>query len=453
MSTGSALLLGLVLLAANGFFVAAEFALLAARRSRIEQLAAEGSRRARSASAGLRELSLMLAGAQLGITMASLGLGAVAEPAVAHLLEGALEPLGVPAAALHTIAFAIALSIVVFLHMVVGEMAPKSWAISHPERSALALAPFFRAYVLVFRPFIRFLNASANVVVRMLGVTPQDERAMAHSPADLNLLLEESGNEGTLGDAHALLLSRTLRLSEREAQAAMTPRWNVVSVGADATVDEVERTAAEAGLSRLLVCEGDVDHAIGVLHVRDAIVLDEPQRSTARARDLAQPVLATHEMHALDDLLADMRRIHRHFAVVVDELGVVSGIVTLEDIIEEIIGDFEDESDRPGHRIRRTGDGQWLVAGTVRPEELADVTGLQLPEGDWDTVAGYVIATLDRIPSVGDSARAPGLRLTVRSMDNFAVTEVAVQIDSGHDGHDGHDGHEGRPGRHPAADR
>ena len=338
MSTPAALVVGLALLAANGFFVAAEFALLAARRSRIEQLAAAGQRRAQSALAGLRELSLMLAGAQLGITAASLGLGAVAEPAVAHLLEEVLEPLGIPDALLHPIAFAVALSLVVFLHMVVGEMAPKSWAISHPERSALGVAPFFRAYVRLFRPFIRFLNTTANAVVRLCGVTPQDERAMTHSPADLVLLLEESSSQGTLADTHAQLLSRTLRFSGRDALAAMTPRRDIVSVPAHASVDEIERVAAAGGLSRLLVCDGDLDHPVGVVHVRDALVVDDTHRARLRARDLAGPVLATPESHALDDLLTDMRRHHRHFAVVIDELGVVAGIVTLEDVIEQIIG-------------------------------------------------------------------------------------------------------------------
>ena len=430
MSTPAALVVGLALLAANGFFVAAEFALLAARRSRIEQLAAAGQRRAQSALAGLRELSLMLAGAQLGITAASLGLGAVAEPAVAHLLEEVLEPLGIPDALLHPIAFAVALSLVVFLHMVVGEMAPKSWAISHPERSALGVAPFFRAYVRLFRPFIRFLNTTANAVVRLCGVTPQDERAMTHSPADLVLLLEESSSQGTLADTHAQLLSRTLQLSGRDALAAMTPRRDIVSVPAHASVDEIERVAAAGGLSRLLVCDGDLDHPVGVVHVRDALVVDDTHRARLRARDLAGPVLATPESHALDDLLTDMRRDHRHFAVVIDELGVVAGIVTLEDVIEQIIGDFEDESDRPRRRIRRVGETSWLVAGTVRPAELADNTGLVLPHGDWDTIAGYVIATLDRIPEIGDSVQAPGLRLEVRAMDNYAITELAIHTET-----------------------
>ena len=430
MSTPVALIVGLVLLAVNGFFVAAEFALLAARRSRIEQLAAAGERGAHSALAGLRELSFMLAGAQLGITAASLGLGAVAEPAIADVLQDVLEPLGVPEAALHTIAFVVALSVVVFLHMVVGEMAPKSWAITHPERSAIGLAPLFRAYAQVFRPPIRLLNAMANAVVRLVGVTPQDERALAHSPADLVLLLKESSSQGTLADTHAQLLSRTLALSEREASAAMTPRRDIVSVPATASVDEIERIATQTGLSRLLVYDGDMDHTVGVVHVRDILVLDDTDHGRLRAADLASPVLATPESHALDDLLADMRRDRRHFAVVVDELGVVAGIVTLEDVIEEIIGDFEDESDRPRRPIRRVGNGPWLVAGSVRLDELAERTGLVLPRGHWDTVAGYVIATLDRIPTVGDSLQAAGLRLEIRAMDNFAITELAIHTET-----------------------
>ena len=431
MSPPVALAAGVALLAANGFFVAAEFALLAARRSRIEQLAAGGDRRARRALAGLRELSVMLAGAQLGITMASLGLGAMAEPAVAHLLEGVLERLSVPGAAVHPVAFTAALSVVVFLHMVVGEMAPKSWAIAHPERSALSLAGLFRGYVVLFRPFILALNLAANGVVRLCGVTPQDERATAHSAADLALLLAESSAGGTLAEPHAELLTRTLELSQRDALAAMTPRSEVVSVPVEATIDELERIAVGAGHSRLLVAGGDLQDVLGMVHVRDTLVLDVEARSRLRARDLAQPVLVTHQHHALDDLLVDMRRQHRHLAVVVDELGTVAGIVTLEDVIEEVIGEFEDETDRPRRRIRPLAPGTWAVAGSVRPDELAGPTGVELPDGEWETVAGFVIGTLDRIPSVGDVVHAAGLRLEVSVMDRFSIVEVIIRIDTG----------------------
>ncbi|HEY3485010.1 MAG TPA: CNNM domain-containing protein, partial [Ilumatobacteraceae bacterium] len=225
MSVWLALAIAVVLLLLNAFFVGAEFALLAARRSRIEQLAADGDRRAKHALAGVRELTVMLAGAQLGITMCSLGLGAVAEPAIGRLLDSLLgEIVDIPDGVSHAITFTIALMIVVFLHMVVGEMAPKSWAISHPERSALQLARPFRWFTTLFRPVIVALNMAANVLVRLVGVQPQEELAMAHGPSDLVLLLEESRSSGGIEADQHELLTRSLELSGLTAADAMTVR-------------------------------------------------------------------------------------------------------------------------------------------------------------------------------------------------------------------------------------
>lgn len=432
MNAGAAVV-AVVLLVANGFFVAAEFALLSARRSRIEQLAREGNRAATSALAGIRQLSLMLAGAQLGITMASLGLGAVAEPALAHALEGVLERFGVPAAVLHPLAFAIALSVVVFLHMVVGEMAPKSWAIADPERSALLLARPFRAFALVVRPAIVALNATANGVVRLCGVEPQDELAAVHSPSDLLLLVEESAREGTLGAEQHGLLSRALDLSGLDAEAAMIPRPDIVAVPADTPIDELERVASETGRSRLPVFEGDLDRITGILHVKDLLRAAPGGAEPTTAATLARPVLVTPESRPIEDLMLDMRERRAHLAVVVDEHGSTSGIVALEDLLEELIGDFEDESDRGiraarGTRgARRSPDGALLLAGSLRPDEFTERTGTAIPEGDYETVAGFVIARLGRVPDEGDFVDLDGARLEVARMEGPRVLEVALR--------------------------
>ncbi len=431
MSAG-ALLAAVVLLGANAFFVAAEFALLASRRSRIEQLAAEGDGRATQALAGIRELSLMLAGAQLGITMASLGLGAVAEPALAAGLEVVFEGVGIPSALRHAIAFTVALSIVVFLHMVVGEMAPKSWAIANPERSALALARPFRAFALLVRPAIRALNAMANGVVRLCGVEPQEELATAHAPADLLLLVEESARSGTLGAEQHGLLSRALDLSGLDAEAAMVPRRDVVAVAADATVDEIERVASTTGRSRLPVYEGDLDHVRGVLHVKDVLRLEPSQRARTTAATLARPAFVTVESRPIEDLMLDMRKHRAHVAIVVDEYGSVSGLVALEDLLEELIGDFEDETDpalRGGSRraLRRRPDGTLLVPGALRPDELHARAGVALPDGDYETVAGYVLASLGRVPTEGDRVPVDGGSLEVVRMDGPRVVDLALR--------------------------
>jgi CBS domain containing-hemolysin-like protein len=425
----TALLLGLGLLAANAFFVASEFALLAARRSRLEQLAQAGDRAATSAVAGLRELSLMLAGAQLGITMASFGLGAVAEPAVERALVSALDGMPIPSGVSHTLAFALTLLIVVFLHMVVGEMAPKSWAISDPEGSALLLAPPFRAFVVVFRPFIRLLNALANGVVKLLGVEPQDERAMVHNPEDLVLLVLESETHGELGTYQRELLTRALDLSGLDAESAMIPRADIVGVPSDAGVEELERVASATGRSRLVVYDGELDHIRGVLHVKDILRLEPAGRLTASAATIARPALVTPESRRLEELMVDMREQRQHIAVVVDEFGTVTGLVALEDLIEELIGDFEDETDRRRLGVRTRRDGTLVVPGQLRLHELRGATGVELPEGEWETVAGYVISRLGRLPEQGDRVTFDGGELVILRMDDHRVVDLALRVD------------------------
>jgi len=344
-----ALLIALVLLGLNGFFVASEFALLAARRSRIEQLAADGDRRAGHALAGLRELTLMLAGAQLGITMCSLGLGAVAEPALAGIIEGALgKAFSLSSTVEHVIGFTLGLSIVVFLHMVVGEMAPKSWAIAHPEDSALRVARPFRLFCSLFRPVIRLLNWMANVSVRVIGVEPQDDRAMAHSPAELQLLLDESAGHGALAAEEHALLTRSLELSGLTAADAMTARRDIVAVAAGVTVEVAAAEAHRTGRSRVVVHEGDLDHVRGFVHVKDLLTLPDGSWSTTLVGDVARPILVTPERHRLEDLLLEMRTGRDHIGLVVDEHGTVVGVVTLEDVIEELVGEIRDAAHAEG---------------------------------------------------------------------------------------------------------
>jgi CBS domain containing-hemolysin-like protein len=429
MTAPIALMVAVSLLFLNGFFVAAEFALLASRRSRIEQLANEGDRRARHALSGVRELTLMLAGAQLGITMCSLGLGAVAEPALARLIESALEDtVTLSSPVRHGIAFVVALSVVVFLHMVVGEMAPKSWAISHPEQSSLRLARAFRLYVWVFRPVIRLLNGVANLVVRALGVEPQDARAMAHSAADLLFLLEESAGHGDIEADQHELFTRSLHLSGRVAADAMTLRRDIVSAPSDAPVADLVEIAHSTGRTRVLVYEGDLDHVLGFVHAKDLLLLSAEARTTATARMLVRPAMVTPDGHLLEDLLLEMRTQRQHLAVVVDELGMVVGVVTLEDVIEELIGEFDDESDQQFHDCERLEDGSFRIGGTVRPDEFCVCTGVELPEGDWQTVAGYVIDAADGIPSVGNVITTDLGSFEVVAMDGYAIDELMVRL-------------------------
>lgn len=332
-----AALIAVLLLAANAFFVAAEFALLAARRSRIEQLAAEGRRGAVAAKKSLRELSLMLAGAQLGITMASLGLGAVAEPAVADVLEELFDVVGIPEGAAHPVALAVALSFVVFVHMVVGEMAPKSWSIARPEGAAVFLARPFRGFTVLVRPFLHLLNGASNIVVRMAGATPQDERAMTHSPAELAVLLAESAQVGAIEDEDVERIAGALDLSGLTAASAMVPRGDIDAVAADADVDSIEAKAAPNRRSRVLVFGDDLDEVRGVVHMRDVLGLDVEERPDRRAEEFVYSVVEVAPATPLEDVLLAMQDEHRHVAAVIDD-GRLVGMLTMQDVLGRFVG-------------------------------------------------------------------------------------------------------------------
>jgi len=421
------LVLTLALLIANGFFVGAEFALIAARRSRIEALSEEGSTRARIALKSIREVSLMLAGAQLGITMASLGLGAVAEPAVAHLVEPLLEPLSLPSGAVHTISLLIALTIVVFFHMVIGEMAPKNVAIAEPDRTALWLAVPFRVYVMVFRPFIAFLNFVANAGVRLFGVKPVDELQSAHSASEIGLMITESAKKGLLGRFEHRLLSGAVEFGEKDAATVMIPRIDMVAIPATTTPAEIEQVVLETGLSRLPVFDGDIDHVIGFFHAKDLLKLATSEREAPLPQRFIRRMLEVPESIKLHPLLYEMRRQRQHFALVLDEHGGTSGVVTLEDILEELVGDIRDEYDVVELGVERLGPDRFLIPGTMHVVEAATKLGLDLPEGEYETVAGFLMDRLGRIPQRRDVVELDGWRLQVLTMHRRRVVQVMVE--------------------------
>jgi CBS domain containing-hemolysin-like protein len=341
MSTPVALLISVVLLALNGFFVAAEFALVASKRHRLEEAAASGSRAARAAVAGVSELSVMLAGAQLGITLCTLGLGSLSEPAVAHLLHPLFELAHVPEGVGEVIALIIAVAGIGLLHVLLGEMAPKSWAISDPERSALVLALPFRGFTFVFRPLLLVLNWFANLCVRAVGVTPQNEIANAHGPEELRLLIESSGVHGTLEAPEHDLLTAMLALQNTTVDQVMTPIAALSTVPSTASAREVERTSRREGRSRLAVVSGGT--ICGIVHVRDAAratTLGE----TLVAVDLMTPPLRLASTTPVASAIRIMRDERAQLAVVCGGEDPI-GVVALEDLLEEVIGEFDDETD------------------------------------------------------------------------------------------------------------
>lgn len=349
MSTPVALVVSVLLLVANGFFVAAEFAIVAAKRHRLEDKAEEGNRSARAAVEASKELSLMLAGAQLGITLCTLGLGALAKPAVAHLLEPLISRLGIPEVGVHAIAVLVAVSLVVFLHMVVGEMAPKSWAISHPESSALMLAIPFRAFTWVSRPVLWVMNELANLLLRMVGVDPVDSKDNAHTPADLQLLLAQSYEHGVLEDAEHRILTGALRLEEETVAGVMFPTSAAVTIPRSATASDVERISRESGRSRLFVVEptgrAGQRRIRGLVHVRDAMLATSAGDGGRGVSEFVQPVASLSSTLPLIDAVASLRQQRGQLALVRDQDGRAVGMTSMEDILEQILGEFDDESD------------------------------------------------------------------------------------------------------------
>ncbi|MGW7359009.1 hemolysin family protein [Streptomyces sp. NPDC054802] len=335
MSFPMALFVTVLLLIGSGFFVAAEFALVAAKRHRMEKAAADGRRGAKAALAGMRELSLMLAGAQLGITICTLGLGSISKPAISHRLDPLLHDLGLPSGLSYGIAFAFAMMVVVFLHMVLGEMAPKSWAIAHPERSAMLLTPPFRALVKAVRPLIWLLNKVSNALVRMCRVQPRDELAAVHNREQLTDLVAESERLGLINKTDSELITRSLTEPQTPVTQLQTPANDIVTVPADTTLDAILVRATEADRSRLLVVDGD--DVLGSVHARDVLVARTRGRA-ATARDLARPVPELRTDASVSHALEQLRRNRASLALVRAEDGRLAGLISLDDLIARLMG-------------------------------------------------------------------------------------------------------------------
>ncbi len=343
MSTGWALMISLVLLAGNACFVAAEFALTAAKRYRLEEDAAAGNRAARAAIRGIDQLSLMLAGAQLGITLCTLGLGALAEPAVAHLIDPLLHATGLPSQVSYGIAFVISLLLVVLLHMVVGEMAPKSWALVHPERSARLLALPFGWFTRMTRWILVALNGFTNRLLRLVKVEPRDTADQIYLPEDLRLLVRESGEHGTLAQGQQRLLTRMLALQNTTLARVMVPRDQTLTVSTSDTAAAVEDVSRMCGRSRFPVIDSNGD-AIGLVHIRD-VVRATAAGHEATAHDLMTEPLRLPVGQPIAKTLTALRQARAQLALVIDEAGTWLGIATMEDVLEELIDEFDDETD------------------------------------------------------------------------------------------------------------
>jgi CBS domain containing-hemolysin-like protein len=398
------ILIALALVAACGAFVAAEFAFITVDRSTVERAAEEGDRRAAGVLVSLRSLSTQLSAAQIGITVTNLLIGFIAEPSIAHLIDGPLASIGLGETAAEGVAVAIALLLATVFTMLFGELVPKNLAIAQPLATAKAVQAFHRTFTAATRPIVRLTNGSANVVVRRLGFEPQEELASARSPEELSSLVRRSAQEGTLEPATAALLERSLAFGERNAHDVMTPRGRLSTVELDDTALAVVQRARESGHSRFPVFDGQ--DVAGIAHLKDAVAIDHARRATATVASFMTPPVLVPASLDLDALLQTLRDGGAHMAMVVDEFGNVDGIVTLEDLIEEIVGELHDEhdADEEEQESRLDSDGSWVLSGLTRPDEVIRRIGVVLPEGDdYETLGGLLALELGRMPEPGDS--------------------------------------------------
>lgn len=448
MTTSLLLLaLALALVAACGAFVAAEFSFVTVDRAQVERDALAGDGKAQGLQRALRTLSTQLSGAQVGITLTNLAIGFLAEPAVSQLIDGPLAQLGVPEAWVRPTATALGLLFGTVVTMIFGELVPKNLALAKPMATARATQRFQRGFTALMRAPIRMLNGSANAVVRRLGMEPQEELRSARSSTELASLIARSASVGTLDAETAELMEKSVEFGTRTAGEIMTPRVRTVSLEESDRAVRLIELARESGHSRFPVLDAE-DAVVGTVHVKDAVALPVHERATTRVKHLMTKPTVVPDSLKLDPLLTLLRQSGIQLAVVLDEYGGHAGIVTLEDVIEEIVGDIADEHDRLGDRARRRHDGSWRLSGLLRPDEVEHLTGVALPESEnYDTVAGLVLQVLGRVPSVGDIAeivvpevdrgeeesgrdqrREQMVTLTVERMDGLRIDQLALRI-------------------------
>jgi CBS domain containing-hemolysin-like protein len=418
------LLLAAVLLTAfTGFFVAAEFSLTTVDRGRAEEAARSGDAGAAAVVRSLRELSTELSAAQLGITLTTLVVGFLAEPALGGLLEPVLTGLGLPEGATAPIAVGLAIGLATFLQMILGELGPKNLAIARPLPTAALVAPGMRAFTQVTGPLVRALQRLANGIVRRLGIEPREELDDVRGAEELAAVARRSAQEGDLSPVAARLLARSLGLREKFATDVMTPRTRLWTLSSAATAADVIDAAIRSGYSRFPVYGSDLDEVTGVVHVKNAVAVPEADRLQRTAGELAEPMLAVPSSLHLDPLLDLLREQGLQLALVVDEWGATHGIVTLEDIVEELVGEITDETDRPLRQLRRDGE-DWLLSGLLRPDEVRERTGIPVPEGRYETVAGFAVERLAHLPEEGESVEVEGWRLTVAGVEGRRVARL-----------------------------
>jgi len=422
------LVISLILL--NGFFVAAEFALVSVRRTRIEELAQQGIRSARWAKYALENPQRIFAATQLGITMASLGLGWVGEPALAQLLTPLVNlfPHNYQTTVSHSISAGISFALITFLLVVVGELAPKSIALQNPEKTALLIVQPVLAIEWIFKPIIWLLNSSGLVFLRMVGVKPRDNQEMVHSVEELKMIVTASAEKGVVRKEESEMLHAIFDLGEQLVRQVMIPRTEIVAVEAETPLPQIIDLISETTYTKFPVYDDNLDQIIGIVHIKDLLhAMQSENCQNCTARTLAREALFVPETLTVRALLERFRTMRQHIAIVMDEFGGTAGLVTLEDLLEEIVGEVSDPFDRVRPAFIKQPDGAILIDGMTLIEDVNQHLGLNLEEPNYDTIAGYVLGKLGRIPDVNDVIEEEGVRIKVVAMDGLRIAKVSLE--------------------------
>jgi putative hemolysin len=410
----------LLLVLGNAFFVAAEYALVTARRTRLNELATQGNRRARIALRIMDSPIRFIGTVQLGITAFSIALGAVGEPLVEHFLEPVLAT---------TVAFIVAFAIVTYLHVTLGELVPKAIALQKNEVTALWVALPVEAFYIVTYPLVWVLQESSNLVTRLFGIQPAPAGIVAHSEEDIRMIVAAAEDTGVIEEAEEEMLYKVFDFAEKEAHEVMVPRPEVVAISVDLPSQEALAAVIDSPYTRYPVYRGSLDDVLGIMHVRDLFkALYDRGIENVSLEHLVRPAYVVPETKDLGALLGEFRRTNQHMALVIDEYGAVEGIVTLEDLLEEIVGDIEDEYDLPDESVERVDDSRIRVDGTFPIDDFNEQFEQELPAEDYHTVAGFVFGRLGRAAEAGDEVVHDGLRFGVLEVDGPRIEKLEIEF-------------------------
>jgi putative hemolysin len=418
-----------LLILMNGFFVAAEFALVSVRRTRVDEMIQNGKAGAQHVKRALENPDQFIAATQLGITIASLGLGWVGEPALAHIIEPLVKflPEAWIGPASHSIAVAIAFIIITFGHVIIGELMPKSVALQHPENTAIFVARPTLLVEMLLKPAIWVMNGTGNFLLRLLGLQPATEHSLGHSVQELKMLVEASEKIGIIENIEREMVHNVFDFGAETAHAVMVPRTDVLAVDADAPIHELIHLAIQYPHSKYPAYEGDIDHVIGIAHTKDLVRVQHGDHKISTIRELMREALFVPDTIRLDALLAEFRAKRQHMAIVLDEYGGTAGIITLDDLMSEIVGEVNDSFDKATvPDVRRLADGSSLIEGKTLITDVNHHFNLKLEDENYDTIAGFMLGKLNRIARVGDTIETDGVQLKVEEMDGLRIARVSL---------------------------